>query len=46
MLDHVALWQTSKSDVFIYATTLLVVVCQDLLIGIVVGIILSAEVAV
>lgn len=36
------LWKTSKSEVAIYAVTLLVIVCQDLLIGVVVGIMLSA----
>lgn len=36
------LWKTSKSEVGIYAVTVLVIVCQDLLIGVVVGIMLSA----
>ena len=37
-----ALWKTSKSEVAIYAVTLLVIVCEDLLVGVVVGILLSA----
>ncbi len=37
-----ALWKTSKSEVAIYAVTLGVIVCQDLLVGVVVGIMLSA----
>lgn len=36
------LWSTSKSEVAIYLVTMLVIVCQDLLIGVVVGILLSA----
>ena len=36
------LWKTSRSEVMIYAITLLVIVCEDLLIGVVVGILLSA----
>ncbi len=36
------LWQTSKSEVGIYFVTLLVIVCEDLLIGVLVGILLSA----
>ncbi len=36
------LWQTSKSEVAIYAATLGVIVCDDLLVGVVVGIMLSA----
>ncbi len=36
------LWKTSRSEVAIYATTLLVIVCEDLLVGVVVGILLSA----
>ena len=36
------LWQTSRSEVAIYSVTLLVIVCQDLLVGVVVGILLSA----
>jgi MFS superfamily sulfate permease-like transporter len=36
------LWKTSRSEVAIYATTLLVIVCQDLLVGVVVGIMMSA----
>ncbi len=36
------LWKTSRSEVVIYCVTLLVIVCEDLLIGVVVGILLSA----
>ena len=36
------LWKTSKSEVAIYAITLIVIVCEDLLVGVVVGILLSA----
>lgn len=36
------LWKTSKSEVGIFLATVLVIVCQDLLIGVVVGILLSA----
>ena len=36
------LWDTSKSEVAIYAVTLTVIVCEDLLVGVVVGIMLSA----
>lgn len=36
------LWQTSRSEVAIYAVTLLVIVVEDLLVGVVVGIMLSA----
>ena len=36
------LWATSRSEVVIFAATMLVIVCQDLLIGVVVGILLSA----
>ena len=36
------LWNTSKSEVAIYAVTLGVIVCEDLLVGVVVGIMLSA----
>ncbi len=36
------LWQTSRSEVAIYAITLLVIVCEDLLVGVLVGIMLSA----
>lgn len=36
------LWNTSKSEVGIYAVTVLVIVCQDLLVGVIVGIALSA----
>lgn len=36
------LWNTSKSEVAIYLITLLVIVCEDLLVGVVVGILLSA----
>jgi MFS superfamily sulfate permease-like transporter len=36
------LWKTSKSEVAIYAVTLTVIVCEDLLVGVVVGIMLSA----
>jgi len=37
-----ALWKTSRSEVAIFAITLLVIVCEDLLVGVVVGILLSA----
>ena len=36
------LWNTSKSEVGIFAVTVLVIVCEDLLVGVVVGIMLSA----
>ena len=36
------LWKTSRSEVAIYFVTVLVIVCQDLLVGVVVGIVLSA----
>ena len=36
------LWQTSRSEVLIYLVTLLVIVCEDLLVGVIVGILLSA----
>ena len=36
------LWKTSRSEVAIFVITTLVIVCQDLLIGVVVGILLSA----
>lgn len=36
------LWKTSRSEVLIYAVTLTVIVCEDLLVGVVVGIMLSA----
>ncbi len=36
------LWDTSKSEAGIYFATLAVIVCEDLLIGVVVGIMLSA----
>ena len=36
------LWETSRSEVAIYAITLLVIVCEDLLVGVLVGIMLSA----
>lgn len=36
------LWNTSKSEVGIFAVTMLVIVCEDLLVGVVVGIMLSA----
>jgi len=36
------LWATSKSEAAIYFVTLLVIVCEDLLVGVVVGILLSA----
>ncbi len=36
------LWETSRSEVAIYAVTLLVIVCEDLLVGVLVGIMLSA----
>ena len=36
------LWQTSRGEAMIYAVTLLVIVCEDLLVGVVVGIMLSA----
>ena len=37
-----ALWDTSRSEVAIYLTTLTVIVVEDLLVGVVVGIMLSA----
>jgi MFS superfamily sulfate permease-like transporter len=37
-----ALWKTSKSEVGIFAATVLVIVCEDLLVGVIVGILLSA----
>ena len=36
------LWNTSRSEAAIFFATLLVIVCEDLLIGVVVGIVLSA----
>lgn len=36
------LWETSKSEVAIYAITVLVIVGEDLLVGVIVGIMLSA----
>lgn len=36
------LWDTSKSEAAIYFVTLLVIVCEDLLVGVIVGIMLSA----
>ena len=36
------LWETSRSEAFIFFATVLVIVCEDLLIGVVVGILLSA----
>ena len=36
------LWKTSRSEVAIFAATFLVIVCEDLLVGVVVGIMLSA----
>lgn len=36
------LWKTSRSEVAIYLITLTVIVCEDLLVGVVVGILLSA----
>lgn len=36
------LWATSRSEVAIYAITVLVIVVEDLLVGVVVGIVLSA----
>ena len=36
------LWKTSKSEVGIFAITVLVIVCEDLLVGVIVGILLSA----
>ena len=36
------LWETSRSEAGIYFATLLVIVCEDLLVGVVVGILLSA----
>lgn len=36
------LWKTSRSEVGIYLVTVLVIVCEDLLVGVVVGIVLSA----
>lgn len=36
------LWDTSRSEAAIYFVTLTVIVCEDLLIGVVVGILLSA----
>ena len=36
------LWRTSRSEAGIFLVTLLVIVCEDLLIGVVVGIVLSA----
>ena len=36
------LWATSRSEVAIYAVTVLVIVVEDLLVGVVVGIVLSA----
>ena len=36
------LWKTSRSEVLIYFATVLVIVCEDLLVGVVVGIVLSA----
>ena len=40
--DIKQLWQTSKSEAGIYFATLILIVCQDLLIGVIVGILLSA----
>ena len=37
-----ALWNTSRSEAMIFFVTLFVIVCEDLLIGVVVGIVLSA----
>ncbi len=36
------LWHTSRSEVAIFTITLIVIVCEDLLVGVVVGILLSA----
>jgi MFS superfamily sulfate permease-like transporter len=36
------LWKTSRSEVAIFAITLIVIVCEDLLVGVLVGILLSA----
>ena len=36
------LWETSRTEAGIYFATLLVIVCEDLLVGVVVGIMLSA----
>lgn len=36
------LWKTSRSEAGIFFATLLVIICEDLLIGVVVGIVLSA----
>ena len=36
------LWQTSRSEVLIYLVTVTVIVCEDLLVGVVVGILLSS----
>ncbi|MEM9409583.1 MAG: SulP family inorganic anion transporter [Planctomycetota bacterium] len=36
------LWNTSRSEAIIFFVTLLVIVCEDLLVGVVVGIMLSA----
>jgi MFS superfamily sulfate permease-like transporter len=37
-----SLWQTSRSEVLIYAATLSVIVARDLLVGVLVGVVLSA----
>ena len=37
-----SLWQTSRTEAAIYFATLLVIVCEDLLVGVIVGILLSA----
>lgn len=37
-----ALWKTSRSEVFIYVVTVVVIVCEDLLVGVLIGIMLSA----
>lgn len=36
------LWKTSRSEVGIFLATVLVIVCEDLLVGVIVGILLSA----
>ena len=36
------LWRTSKSEVAIYFVTMTVIVCEDLLVGVIVGIVMSA----
>ena len=40
--EIIKLWQTSRTEVLIYLVTVTVIVCEDLLVGVVVGILLSA----